>query len=252
MALAEPPGWYVISLRPHGQHAALRRAAATHGARVIALSPWRLAFADDAQARAALVQALQASRVVVTSPAAVRAAQALQPLRAAPGQRWIAVGSGTAAALRRAGVAEVATPARMDSEGLLALPALDRLHGADVGLVSAPGGRELLSATLIARGARLRRADVYRRAPCALAPRSVQRLRTLERPAWIALSSAQALSRVLEVLPDDVRGRFLRWPAMAASARLRQMALDAGLARVEVAEGPRPAQMVAAIASRFR
>src|SRR3546814_11351261 len=34
-------GCYVISLRPVGGHAAIRRAAATPGARVLALSPWR-------------------------------------------------------------------------------------------------------------------------------------------------------------------------------------------------------------------
>src|SRR3546814_9894190 len=37
-------GCYVISLRPVGGHAAIRRAAATLGARVLALSPWKLAL----------------------------------------------------------------------------------------------------------------------------------------------------------------------------------------------------------------
>ncbi|HZF97663.1 MAG TPA: uroporphyrinogen-III synthase, partial [Pseudoxanthomonas sp.] len=190
--------------------------------------------------------------VVFTSPAAVRAAQALRALPTARAGRWIAVGGGTAAALRRAGIADVLVPLRMDSEGLLALPALDRLQGSDIGLVTAPGGRDLVSATLAARGARLLRADVYRRMPVALSPRAVHRLRGLQRPAWSALSSVQALSRVLDALPDDMRAAFCQLPAMAASPRLRQAGLDAGLKRVEVAEGPRPAQMVAAIASRFR
>jgi uroporphyrinogen-III synthase len=51
-------GCYVISLRPAGQHEPLRRAAARHGARVLALSPWRLAPRDDAATRAALETAL--------------------------------------------------------------------------------------------------------------------------------------------------------------------------------------------------
>jgi uroporphyrinogen-III synthase len=252
MALAEPPGWYVISLRPQGQHAALRRAAAARGAGVIALSPWRLQCMDDARTRVALDQALRAPRVVFTSPAAVRAAQALRALPTAQAGRWIAVGGGTAASLRRAGIADVLVPPRMDSEGLLALPALDQPLDGDVGLVTAPGGRDLLSATLAARGARLLRADVYRRVPVALSPRAVHRLCALQRPAWSALSSAQALSRVLDALPDDARAAFRQLPGMAASPRLRQAALEAGLKRVEVADGPRPAQMVAAIASRFR
>src|SRR3546814_19390365 len=40
-------GCYVISLRPVGGHAAIRRAAATLGATVLALSPWQLALRDD-------------------------------------------------------------------------------------------------------------------------------------------------------------------------------------------------------------
>jgi uroporphyrinogen-III synthase len=51
-------GCYVISLRPAGQHATLRRAAAARGARVLALSPWTLAGRDDAETRRALDAAL--------------------------------------------------------------------------------------------------------------------------------------------------------------------------------------------------
>src|SRR5690606_34681608 len=110
-------GCYVISLRPVGGHAPVRRAAAAHGARTLALSPWKLARREDRATRDALRAALAADRVLATSPAAVRAAAALRPLRRRRGQHWFAVGAGTAGALRRAGVDEVAAPARMDSEG---------------------------------------------------------------------------------------------------------------------------------------
>ena len=89
----------MISLRPRGEHAALRRAAAKRGGGLIALSPWRLHLREDAEARAALRAALAASHVVFTSPAAVRAARALQPLKQRRDQRVCAVGAGTAAAL---------------------------------------------------------------------------------------------------------------------------------------------------------
>ena len=132
---ASPP-WYVISLRPRGEHAALRRAAARHGAGLIALSPWRLQLRDDAAARTALRAALAASRIVFTTPTAARAAHALQAFTPRRGQAWCAVGAGTAAALRRAGVQEVHAPARMDSEGLLSLPTLQDVSGHDIGLVT--------------------------------------------------------------------------------------------------------------------
>ena len=132
MAPAKTPaaldGCYVISLRPAGGHAPLRRAAAVHGARVLGLSPWTLSNRDDAATRAALRAALAAERVLFTSPAAVHAARALQALRPHRGATWCAVGAGTASALRRAGVATVASPTRMDSEGLLALPELAQVR----------------------------------------------------------------------------------------------------------------------------
>ena len=150
----------MISLRPVAAHAALRRAAAAHGARLLALSPWKLVGRDDAITRATLAEALSATRVIVTSPAAARAANALSPLHTHADATWLAVGAGTALALRRAGIQQAASPARMDSEGLLALPALQHVSGMTIGVLTAPGGRDRIVPTLQARGAHVIRADV--------------------------------------------------------------------------------------------
>ena len=252
MAFTEPPGWYVISLRPQGGHASLRRAAAAQGARLIALSPWKLRLHADDATRTALQAALDAPRVLFTSPAAVRAAAALLEFQPRSDQAWIAVGSGTARALRRAGVDGVQAPARMDSEGLLELPALQQLAGIDVGLVTAPEGRGLLAATLRERGARLLRADVYAREPIALSPSALHKLRTLQAPAFLALSSEGALRHVLAQAPADLLAQLRAAPAIAASERLQRIARESGFAEVELAEGPRPRQLLAAMARRFR
>ena len=242
----QPPGWYVISLRPRGGHEALRRAAARHGAGLIALSPWSLKLRDDDEARLALEAALAAPKVVFTSPAAVRAANALQPLRAHPRQQWFAVGAGTAAALRRAGIAQVQAPQRMDSEGLLALPGLAELQGIEVGFVSAPGGRGVLVPSLQARGARIHRADVYERIPVAPSSRAVAQLQELSAPAVLALSSGEALQRVLETLPAAALAKLRRTRIVAASERLAGFARDSGFDDVVTARGPRPADLLLA------
>lgn len=244
------PPWYVISLRPRGGHAALRRAAARHGGGLIALSPWTLQLSDDVAARDALQAALLAPRVVFTSPAAVRAAHALQPLQARRGQSWCAVGAGTAAALRRAGIADVQFPARMDSEGLLALPALQDVRGQDVGLVTAPGGRGEITPALQARGARVLRADVYAREPAPLSPRALQQLREAGAPLVLALSSGEALQRVIDGLPADLAAKLKRARVVAASERLRALAHGCGFNDIDVAAGPRPADLIAAAARR--
>lgn len=251
MSRRSTPSWYVISLRPRGEHAALRREAAKHGGGLIALSPWRLQLRDDDAARAALHAALAASHVVFTSPAAVRAAHALQPLHARTAQSVCAVGAGTAAALRRAGVAGVHFPARMDSEGLLALPVLLDVRGRDVGLVTAPGGRGEIAPALCARGARVLRADVYAREPVPLSTRAMQQLRGADAALVLALSSGEALQRVLAALPIDLAGKLKQAYVIAASERLHVLARDLGFSVVDVAAGPRPADLIDAAARRL-
>lgn len=245
---SDRPGWYVISLRPQGGHAALRAAAARRGAKLLALSPWRLQPRDDKAARAALRAALACERVLFTSPAAVRCAAALAPLQRKRGQAWIAVGDGTAAALLRAGIDAVRIPARKDSEGLLALPELQALRGVRVGLVTAPGGRGLLAPALARRGAQIHRADVYERVPLPLSAHALQTLRRLRAPACLALSSGEALATVLAQLPATEKAKLLRCPVVAASERLAALARESGFARVFVAAGPQPAQLAKAAA----
>ena len=236
----------MLSLRPVAQHAPLRRAAAAHGARVLALSPWRLQTLDDPAAREGLHAALAGDRVVVTSPAAARSAASLQALRARHGQAWFAVGAGTAAALRRAGIADVVAPSRMDSEGLLALPGLQDVGGHAIGLVTAAGGREIIAPTLQQRGARVLRADVYARIATKPSPRAINALRGLHAPAWLMLSSGAALEQLLATLPAAAIDALRRASVVAASERLARLARAHGFERIVIAGSALPRDLVAA------
>lgn len=242
-------GHHVISLRPVGGHGALRRAATAHGARVLALSPWRLQRRRDPATRASLRIALAAPRVVFTSPAAVRAAVALQAIAVDGGTQWFAVGTSTAAALQQVGVDIVAAPGRMDSEGLLALPGLQDVADTDIGLILAPGGRDLLTTTLQQRGARLLRADVYDRVPIPLNPRTLAALRALDGPVWLALSSGGALDALLAMLPSDAGVILRRARVVAASERLARLAQAHGFADVVIARSARPQDLIEAAAA---
>lgn len=241
-------GCTVLSLRPVGGHAALRRAAAAEGARVLALSPWRLVPRADPGSRHSLAGALASPVVVFTSPAAARCAAQLLPLEVPPGAQWLAVGSGTQQALRRAGVAAMA-PQRMDTEGLLALPELQQVGGRDIGLVTAPGGRGELAPALERRGARVLRADVYERLPVAPSARAIGALRRMQGPAWLALSSGEALETLLRALPVEARPALLRANVVAASDRLAAIARRHGYRQVVVAASARPRDLVAAAAA---
>lgn len=246
------------SLRPAGEHAALRQcvqAAGANGAGFVpagrfalrALSLQRLVGRDAGRA---LDNALAAPVRVYTSPAAVRFA-ALQAARgglARPGID-VAVGSGTAKALQRVGVAAPLRPERMDSEGVLALPPLRHLEGSAVGLITAPGGRGLLAPTLRERGAALRIAEVYARAKLRGGARRLADFIADERGVLLA-SSAEALALLLTRLPatgTPAGDRVRRRAVVVSSARLAALAADAGFTRVIRADGPTPAAFVAAL-----
>lgn len=81
-----------------------------------------------------------------------------------PQVRVVAVGDGTAAALRTHGFPDVIVPGvAADSDGLLALPELDRPSGKRVLIFRGQGGRELLAETLRRRGAEVAYVECYRR-----------------------------------------------------------------------------------------
>jgi len=242
-----PTGWTLISLRPQGQHAVLRRAIAPLGGAVLGLSPWRLQRLQGVAVEQRLNQALACARVVFTSPAAVQAAAALRPLADAQLGPWLTVGEGTARALHAQGIADVHAPQRMDSEGLLGLPVLADVRGMDIGLVTAPGGRGLIAAQLQDAGARIVRADVYQRVPLPLSRRNLARLARSATPWLLAVSSGEALQRVWQSLSPGWQQQ-LRAHAivLAASDRLAEQAQALGLQRVVRSEGPTVVQLTAA------
>lgn len=244
--------WYVISLRPLGQHAAVRAAAARAGMGCVALSAMRIATRDDAATRRTLRDALRAPRVVFTSPNAVRAAASMQDLKRKRGQQVFAIGAGTAAALRRAGIDDVLVPGRADSDALLAMDALRAIEGTQVGLVTAPGGRDRIEPGLRARGATVVRADVYARTPHPPAPRAFAALRAARGRWAIALSSGEALRVLVEHAPPDLLPKLRAARVLAGSDRLADEARALGFKDLRIAAGARPADLVAARDGRSR
>jgi uroporphyrinogen-III synthase len=248
-------GWYVISLRPSGGHATVRRAAATLGARVLPVSTVRL---EPLPAGAALLAALESQDVVFTSPAAVAFARAQQPLVARPGQRWLAVGAGTAAALAEAGIGEVQVPeGRPDADALLGMTALRAPVGRHIGVVTAPGGRGQIAETLAHRGAVVHVADVYRRVSCAPTARTLARLAALPATSALLVSSAEAFDGLWSRLAEPERVRLRARPAVASSPRLAARLASEGFAALVLADGAAPSALLAALAEdvgrgRFR
>lgn len=242
-------GRVVVITRPAGTGASLARRLRAQGGRPLLLPGLSLHAIGDEATRAALVRALGAPAVIFTSPAAVRFAAALAPIPA--GCVAIGVGQGTARALRRAGIAAPLAPARQDSEGVLALPALQSVTGRPVALVGAAGGRGLLRETLVARGARLDEVHVYTRAAPRLDRRHIEAVRALPADARVLLSSAEALHNLARSLPPEAWAVLQRAVAVVSSERLAEAACKAGFSRMALARSAGAADLLAAAGGDF-
>lgn len=237
--------WYVISLRPLGQHAGVRRAAARQGARCFALSTLELRALP---ARDELKLALACPWVIVTSPAAARFAAARSALRRRRGQHWFALGRGTAAALQRAGVDTVTIPrAGSTSEALLAEFPIDAMRTGRVGLITAPGGRGEIAAALSRQRIELAIAEVYRR---VVRPVHASRLAALfelpPRRSVLLISSAEAFEPLWQACTASQRERLRRFRCIASSERLRAFLASRGLQDCALADDASAGAMTAA------
>lgn len=239
-------GRHVLNTRPAHQAAALSAALAAAGARVtelplIEILPLAL---DPAHERLLLDLDRYDGVFFVSANAARLGLDAIAGCW--PQWPWrlpaYAVGASTAAVLAEAGL-DVTVPARADSEGLLALPALQEVAGRRFLLLRGEEGRELLRETLSARGARVDVIPLYRRAlPAAAATRWQALRRAGDLPEVVVLTSPDALRHWQQVAGADAT--LPLW--LVVSPRLREQALAAG-ARVAEAAAADVDSLVAAL-----
>lgn len=243
-------GRTVVITRPAGTASALARQVRARGGRPLLLPGLALHGVEDVDAaRAALLAALQGEVVLFSSPAAVRFAAALADLGTAA--QVLAVGRGTARALRRHGLDALA-PERQDSEGVLGLPVLQQVRGRRVALVGASGGRGLLREQLQLRGAQLREVHVYRRLPARLDHRHLDALAQLSTDACVLWSSAEALGNLQRQLPAPAWRRLSAAVAVVSSERLAAAATAAGFTRIRMAASALSSDLLASAVEAAR
>jgi uroporphyrinogen-III synthase len=155
----------------------------------------------------------------------------------ARGQVWpasvqaSAVGTTTAACLRAHGI-EAISPARMDSEGLLALPQLQNVADQRIVIFRGLGGRETLAQTLRARGASVDYCELYRRSlPTEAAQQWAQWLLQLtQREGLACINSVESLQHVLSI--DINAPNRDNLTVLVPSVRVAQAATTAGFNRI--------------------
>lgn len=172
--------------------------------------------------------------VLFVSPAAV--AHGIDALALRPGTAPTlgAVGPATAEALRARGFrVEIEPLESADSEGLLRAPALAQtaIAGRHVLVVRGEGGREALADGLVARGAAVDYAEVYRRTRPAAPDPALAAASDI-----VTVTSNEGLANLLAMVDARTRAALLERPLAAAAARTARRAREAGFSgAVEIA-----------------
>ena len=107
-----------------------------------------------------------------------------------------------------------------NSEGLLALPELQRLRGKRVTIIGAPGGRELLANTFKSRKARVQAVHVYRRMPPRFRRDQLALLENADVPLITLITSEEILDNLRAVLPLPLFGKLAAGELVVSSLRL--------------------------------
>jgi uroporphyrinogen-III synthase len=238
----------VVITRPAGTAGPLSRRVRKLGGIPVSVPGLSLRATEDASSvDEAMRSALRGDVLIFTSPAAVRFAADVLPL--VTHATVIAVGRGTARALRTASLTDVRFPdTSQDSEGVLGLPELQGIAGKRVALIGAPGGRGLLREQLSARGALLDEVHVYHRVAPRIDRRHIDPLLKLGYRSAVLLSSAESLDHLHRALIAPAWRRLVQAVAVVSSDRLRDIARETGFERVVVARSAMPADLLAAAA----
>jgi uroporphyrinogen-III synthase len=242
-------GLSVLVTRPtHQADGLCERIEQAHGRPVRYPTLEILGPADKHAARARLAGASSADLLVFVSANAVAYAFPLLPDQLPLTIDVAAVGSATARALDAVGLPPTLVPERMDSEGLLALPALQSVSGKRVFILRGNGGRELLSDTLQARGAGVVQVEVYRRA----LPRRTGGTDNLVRN-WaqlvdvVSVTSQAIFDNLLTLLGSAGADLVRQTPLVVISQRLAEHAVEQGCEIVYVAASARDADLMATL-----
>lgn len=239
-----PPlqGLGVLVTRPVRQAADLARLISEAGGEPILFPVLEILDPSDQTTLLATINRLDSFDLAIfISPNAVnKAMNLILARRAWPASLSLAtIGKGSRRELRRYGMDDVLFPeSRFDSEGLLALPALQNMQGRRVVIFRGEGGRELLGDTLAARGASLEYAECYRRGKPALDAAPILHRWARGEIHAVTVTSGESLHNLYDLLGKLGQQWLRKTPLFAPHERIAALASRLGVENVMVtAEG---------------
>lgn len=234
----------ILLTRPRDQAAALSEQLEKAGARVIhfpVIDIVPLAITDEADDDSSrhIIEQLDsyAVAVFISSNAVIQADRIVRRIRGQwPGQLQFAViGPASAKALAAIGLhAEICPAGEFNSEGLLAVAAMQQIRGKRIIIFRGKGGRETLATELRRRGAHVDYAEVYqRRRPETCLGDLSQRQRDAINA--IIVASNESLQNLYDMADERNRSWLLSVPLVVISQRSAALADKLGFKHVVIA-----------------
>lgn len=226
-------GTTIVVTRPARQAGPLCRLIAAQGGKPITFPSLEI---ECLQRTTPQFQRLEQYHLAIfISANAVECAAPHLPSPLPPQMGVAAVGKRTATLLlQRCGDNVLVPSDGSDSEALLALPALQDVHGKEILIVRGEGGRELLADTLIQRGAKVEYAEVYRRIRPAgdLAP-----LLQSEEIDLMTATSNESLQNLYDMASSAQREWLLTRPLVVIGQRGAELAQGLGFHHPAIVAG---------------
>ncbi|MFH1494756.1 MAG: uroporphyrinogen-III synthase [Pseudomonadota bacterium] len=228
----------VVVTRPAHQAQHLAQLITSAGGEAIMFPVLEILDAADLRPLNTLIARLDDFDVAIfISPNAVsKALNLIRAQRQLPPQLAIAaIGKGSKKELEHCGVTEVVAPEKQfDSEGLLALPQFQDMHGKRVVIFRGEGGREMLGNTLISRGATLEYAECYRRSKPSIDTAPLLHRWARGEIHGVTVTSGESLHNLFDLLGKLGQQWLKKTPLFVPHERIAQIARDMALAQVIV------------------
>jgi uroporphyrinogen-III synthase len=239
MVAASPlEGMGVVVTRPIHQAQNLAQLIAGAGGEAILFPVLEIQDAGDLRPLNALIARLDEFDVAIfISPNAVsKALNLIRAQRQLPPELMIAaIGKGSKKELQHCGITQIVAPEKkFDSEGLLALPQFQDMHGKKVVIFRGEGGREVLGDTLISRGATLEYAECYRRCKPSIDTAPLLHRWARGEIHAITATSGESLHNLFDLLGKLGQQWLKKTPLFVPHQRIAQIAHEMGLTQVIV------------------
>ncbi len=169
--------------------------------------------------------------LIFISRNAVKYASSLFPDLPAQGKKIFAVGTATGEELHKAGFSNILLNTNGGaSEGLLQEAELQAecISEQKILIIRGRGGRDLLATELQARGAFVEYAELYERGRPEYNVGYVENVFESEKPDAIVISSAEALTNLLELVSAEYRKTILNTALVVVSERIKNIAISHG------------------------